>query len=120
VFKKRTKIFGLRRKKGKFERRKLHNGKFYKLYSSPNSIRVIRSRIKWAKRVACMRVERCMQNDSQPQGKRSFGRLSLTWQDHIKIHLREVGLKNMHCIYVDRRGTSLRALVNRVMNLPVP
>ena len=41
--------------------RELHNVEFNVLYSSPNIIRVIKSRrTKWARYVACMR-ERCKQ-----------------------------------------------------------
>jgi hypothetical protein len=37
------------------DRRKLHNGEFCNLYSSPNIIRMIKSRSKWAGHVAQMR-----------------------------------------------------------------
>jgi hypothetical protein len=53
VYEKRvlTAIFGLKRGEVTWEWRKLHNEELYDLYS-PNTIRVIKSRMRWARQVA--------------------------------------------------------------------
>jgi hypothetical protein len=49
-------IFGPKRNEETGEWRRLHNKELYALYSSPNNIRMIKSRrLRWAERVARMR-----------------------------------------------------------------
>ena len=66
----------------------------YALYFSPNIIRVIKSRrLKWAGRIARMGERRGPYRASvgKPEGRRPFGRPRRTWEDNIKMDLREVG-----------------------------
>jgi hypothetical protein len=75
-------ISGTKRDEVTAECRKLQNEKLNDLYSSPNTVRVIKSRIKrWAGHVACMGKRRGAYRDmvGKPEGTRPLGRLRHTW-----------------------------------------
>jgi len=91
-------IFGPKRDKVIRERRKLHNEEFNDVHSSPNIVRVIKSRrMRWVEYVVCM-------------GKRSGvywvlvgkperrGRPRCRWEDNIRMDLQEVGCGGMDWI----------------------
>jgi len=103
-------IFGPRRDEvtGKWGR--LHNEELNDLYSSPNIVRVIKSRrMRWAGHVARMGEERWVYRVlvGKPEGKRPLGRPRRRWMDNIRMDLQE-----------DR--DRFRRLVSAVMNLRVP
>ena len=116
-------IFGPRRDEVTGEWRRLHNEELNGLYSSPNFVRVIKSRRKrWAGHVARMGEERVTYRVlvGKPEGKRPLGRPRRRWVDNIRMDLQEVG-----CGYVDWIGLAQdrdrwRKLVSAVMNLRVP
>jgi hypothetical protein len=76
------------------EWRKLHNEELHILYSSPNSIRRIKSRrMKWAGHVARIGEERKVHKAllEKVEGKSSHGRPRRRWEYGISIDLVEIG-----------------------------
>jgi hypothetical protein len=87
-------IFGSKRNKVTREWRRLYNEELHALYSSPNIIRVFKSkRLIWARHVARMVDSRDAYRVSveKPRGKRPLERPRHRWENNIKINLREVG-----------------------------
>jgi hypothetical protein len=75
--------------------RKLHNDELHSLYSSPNIVRVIKSRrIQWEGHVARKREGRGVYRVlvGRPEGKRPLGRPRRRWENNINMDLREIGI----------------------------
>jgi hypothetical protein len=74
--------------------RKLHNEELHNFYSSPNIIRMIKSRrMRWAGYVERMGAKRTAYRIlvGKPEGKRPLGRPRRRWVNNIKKNLREIG-----------------------------
>jgi hypothetical protein len=73
----------------------VHNDELHDLYSSPNIVRMIKSRrIRWVAHVARMGegggAYRILVG--KPEGKRPLGRPRHRWEDNIKMDLGEIGI----------------------------
>jgi hypothetical protein len=56
----------------------------------------------------------------RPEGKRPLGRPRRSWEDKIKMDLREIGIDVANWIQLTRDRVQWRAFVYTVMNLQVP
>ena len=116
-------IFGPKRDGVTGEWRQLHNEELNDLYSSPNIVRVIKSRrVRWAGNVARMEEGRDVKKVlvGKPDGKRPLGTPRRRWEDNIKMDLQEVGRPCGDWMELAQDRDRWRALVCMVMNFRVP
>jgi hypothetical protein len=103
--------------------RKLHNDELHNLYSSPNIVRVFKSRrLKWAGHVARMGEGRGVYRVvvGKPEYKRPLGRARRRWEDNTDLNLREIRIDGTNWIQLAQDRLQWRAFMNTVMKLQVP
>ena len=91
-------IFGPKRDEVTEEWRKLHSEELNDLHSSPNIVRVTKSRkMRWAVHAERMGQRRSLYRVlvGKPEGKRPLGRPRRRCEDNIKMELQEVGCGGM-------------------------
>jgi hypothetical protein len=112
-------IFGPKREDGSW--RKLHNDELNNLYFSLNIVKLIKSRMRWARHVAHVGegrgVYRVLVVSSEH--KRPLGRPRRMWEDNIKLDLRERMIDGANWIQLAQNRVQWRAFVNMMMNLRV-
>ena len=116
-------IFGPRRDEVTGEWRRLHSKELIDLYSSPNIVRVIKSRrMSWVGHVARMSEEKGMYRVllGKPEGRRPLGRPRRRWVDNIRMDLQEMGYGYMDWTGLAQDRDRWRTLVSAVVNLRVP
>jgi hypothetical protein len=89
-----TRIFGPKRDEITGEWGSQHNKELYVLYSSPNIIRVIKSRkLRWVDHVTRMGERRNVYRVlvGKPEGRRPLGRPRRRWQGNVKMGFGEAG-----------------------------
>jgi hypothetical protein len=117
------KIFGPTWDEVTGEWRRLHNEELYDLYSSPNIIRVMKSRImRWAGHMASMGDRRGVYRvlAGRPEGRRQFGRPRRRWENNFEMDLQELGWEGTDWMDKTQSRYSWRAFVNAVMKPLVP
>jgi len=115
--------FGPRSDEVTGEWRRLHNEELNDLYSSPNIVRVIKSRImRWAGYMALMSEERGVYRVlvGKPEGRTPLGKPRRRWVDNFRTDLHEVVCGYMDWIGLAHDRDRWRTLVSAVMNLRVP
>jgi hypothetical protein len=115
-------IFGPKREEDGWWR-KLRNDELHSLYSSPNIVRVIKSRrMRRVGHGARMGEGRGVYRVlvGRPERKSPLGRPRNRWEDNIKTDLRGIGNDEAKWIRLAWDRVQWRAFVNTVINLRVP
>ena len=116
-------VFGPKRDEVTGEWRKLYNEELSDLYSLPNIVRVVKSRImRLEGHVVRMGEGRGVHRVlvGKPEGKRPLGRPRPRWEYNIKTDFQEVGEGCGDWMELGQDRDRWRALLSTVMNFRVP
>jgi hypothetical protein len=115
-------VFGPKRDEVTREWRKLHNEELDDVYSLPNIVQAVKSRImRWAGHVAHMGEERGVHRVlvGKPEGNRPLGRPRRRWEDNIKMYIQDVGRGRGDWRELAQDRDGWRELVSTVKNFRV-
>jgi hypothetical protein len=93
------------------------------VYSAPNIVKVIKSRrMRWAGHVGRIGEGRGVYRVlvGRPEVARLLGRPMRSWEDNIKLDLREIEIDGEKWIRLAQDRVQWRAFMNMVMNRRVP
>jgi hypothetical protein len=100
--------------------RKLHNGELHSLYSTPNIVRVMKSRrMRWAGHVARVGEGRVVYRVlvGRPEGKRPLEGPRSRWEENIKTDVKEIGIDGSNWIQLAQdRGRTIIGAGYRVLS----
>jgi hypothetical protein len=95
--------------------RRLYNEELHNFYTSPNIIRVTKSRMVTDK--ACSTYwndEKCIKYFGwKPKDKKSLGRTRRRWEDNIRMDLMEIGWEGVDFIHLAKDRDNWLALVSK-------
>jgi hypothetical protein len=116
-------IFGLKRDEVIGVWRKVHNEELHDLYSSPSTIRIIKSkRMRWVGHQTQLGQKRNVYTllVGKPEGKRLLRRPRCRWVNNMRTDLLELGRGGVDWIGLAQDRNKWRAFMNSLMNLQVP